>query len=66
MTTVQSKQALGKLNAQQLDQFAFAVKLAFKQGTLSAQEFAKVNEQTLVASFDKLGVNAALSVSFRF
>lgn len=53
------QQALGKLNTHQLDNFALAAKLAFKQGALSAQEFAKVNEQILAASFDKLGVNAA-------
>lgn len=53
------QQALGKLNAQQLNDFSLAVKVAFAQGTLSAQEFSKVNEQILTASFDKLGVNAA-------
>lgn len=53
------QQALGKLDAQQLHDFSMAVRVAFAQGTLSAQEFAQVNEQVLAASFDKLGVNAA-------
>ncbi len=53
------QQALSKLSAQQIDQFALQVKAAFAQGTLSAQQFAQVNEQILATSFEKLGVNAA-------
>lgn len=53
------QQALDKLNTRQLNDFSLAVKVAFAQGKLNAQEFAQVNEQVLAASFDKLGVNAA-------
>lgn len=53
------QEALGKLSTQQLNEFSLAVKVAFAQGTISAKEFAQVNEQVLTASFEKLGVNAA-------
>ena len=35
------------------------------QGTISAKEFAQVNEQVLTASFEKLGVNAAQALGRR-
>ena len=53
------QQALEKLSVQQLDDFLLKVKVSFAQGKLSAEEFAQVNEQILIASFSKLGVNAA-------
>ncbi|GAB1384890.1 hypothetical protein MASR1M59_00380 [Melaminivora sp.] len=53
------QQALSKLNAGQIGALRANLEEAARQGVVSAQQWAQVNEQVLAASFDKLGVNAA-------
>ena len=53
------QEALGKLNAGQIGVLRFQLEEASRQGILSAEQWARANEQILAASFEKLGVNAA-------
>ncbi len=53
------QQALGKLTVGNIGALRANLEEAARQGIITAQQWAQANEQVLVASFDKLGVNAA-------
>lgn len=53
------RQALDKLDAQQVRQFLASVQSAAAQGIITAREAATINAQVLNDAFARLGVNAA-------
>lgn len=53
------QQALGKLTTAQIDQLQLALTVARDKGVITAQQWAAVNEQILLKSFNDLGVNGA-------
>ncbi len=50
--------AIEKMSAADLAQFAQTLRAAFDDGKLAAEDFARINDQILAASFDKLGIAA--------
>lgn len=58
-TTKAWQTALAAMNPQQLESTLARARLAYAEASIGAEQFAKINELVLAASFDKLGVNAA-------
>lgn len=58
-TTMAWQTSLAAMNPQQLESTLARARLAYAEGSIGAEQFAKINELVLAASFDKLGVNAA-------
>lgn len=58
-TTKAWQAALAAMNPQQLASTLARARLAFAEASIGAEQFAKINELVLAASFEKLGVNAA-------
>jgi len=56
------RERLASLTANELREFGIMAEMAFNQGKLGAEEMARINDQVLAASFDKLGVNAATAL----
>lgn len=58
-TTKAWQTALAAMNPQQLESTLARARLAYSEASIGAEQFAKINELVLAASFEKLGVNAA-------
>ena len=58
-TTKAWQTALAAMTPQQLESTLARARLAYAEASIGAEQFAKINELVLAASFDKLGVNAA-------
>lgn len=53
------RQRLAQLTAKELNEFGIMAEMAFNRGQIGAEALARINDQVLAASFDRLGINAA-------